>query len=292
MIDVTNEIREYKAYLTLKNYKTSTVKAYCRTLYYFYEYKQKEYGDELPNQTHVQTYLLQRLDAKKSWSTINADYSALRKYYKVLRDYEWSLKKLPRPKTDKKLPDIISKEEVAKLIEAAPTLKYQVFLTVLYSTGMRLSEATHISLTDIDSDRMQISIREGKGGKDRVVQMPEKLLNLLRDYYKLYRPEVYLFNGLKKGSMYSSSGGQWAVRRARFLGGIQKKCSVHTLRNCYATHHLELGTDLVYLQEQLGHKHLKTTAKYIRLCLERYRQINHPIDVLTIKYRIKTGSAK
>ena len=88
-------------------------------------------------------------------------------------------------------------------------------------------------------------------------------------HYKAYKPEVYLFNGREKGSAYSTSAGQWAIRRGRSLAGIKKKCSVHTLRNCYATHHLELGTDLVFLQEQLGHKNLKTTAKYIRLCLHR-----------------------
>ena len=132
---------------------------------------------------------------------------------------------------------------------------------------------------------MQIRICQGKGGKDRYVILPNRLLVLLREYFLLYRPKTYLFNGRRSGSVYSASAGQWTIRRARDLAGIQKKCSIHTLRNCYATHHLELGTDLVYLQEQMGHKHLKTTAKYIRLCIERYRHINHPLDVITLHYR-------
>ena len=204
-----------------------------------------------------------------------------------MKGYKWSLKKLPRPKKDKKLPTILSKEDVARLISAAPTLKYQVFLTFLYATGARLSEAYNLKFEGIDSDRMQITIRQGKGGKDRVVQMNIRLLGLLREYYKAYKPEVYLFNGRRKGDRYSSSAGQWSIRRAKVLAGIEKKFSLHTLRNCYATHHLELGTDLVYLQEQLGHKNIKTTAKYIRLCMERYRKINHPLDVIQIKYRDK-----
>jgi site-specific recombinase XerD len=133
---------------------------------------------------------------------------------------------------------------------------------------------------------MQIHIHRGKGAKDRTVVMNKKLLEVLRAYYRKYKPVDYLFNGIKSGTPYSTSAGQWAVRRGRALAKITKKCSVHTLRHCYATHHLELGTDIVFLQEQLGHKHLKTTAKYIRLCVERYRQINHPLEKILIKYLI------
>ena len=131
---------------------------------------------------------------------------------------------------------------------------------------------------------MQIRIQLGKGGKDRFVRIPPRLLPLLRQYYVAYRPSEYLFNGRGKGSRYSTTAGQWTIRRARALAGITKKCTIHTLRNCFATHHLELGTDLVYLKEQMGHKHFKTTAKYIRLCVERYRQINHPIEQIKLRY--------
>lgn len=285
MIDAIKEIQSYKAYLTLGNYKPSTIKAYCGTLYHFFQFVNTNYNEEVPTQDHVQAYLLKRLEKGKSWSTINCDYSSMRKYFKILKDYPWSLKKLPRPKRDKTLPSILSKEDVARLINAAPNYKYQVFLTFLYATGTRLSEACNIKLEDIDSDRMQIRISQGKGGKDRFILLPQRLLELLRDYFKVYKPKTYLFNGRRKGAVYSTSAGQWTVRRARDLAGITKKCSIHTLRNCYATHHLELGTDLVYLQEQMGHKHLKTRAKYIRLCIERYRHIKHPLDVITIHYR-------
>lgn len=289
MIAISQEVLNYRSFLRLRNFQPSTVTMYTRTLEIFLHYVDTHFKDEELSQDHAQHYLLMRLDQGKAWSTINADYSALRKYYKILRDYEWSLKKLPRPKKDKKLPAILSKEEVAHLIESAPTLKHQVFLTFLYATGVRLSEAANVKIEDIDSDRMQIRIHRGKGAKDRTVLLNSKLLHILRMYFKVYKPEIYLFNGQVKGQPYSSSAGQWAIRRGRALAGITKKCSVHTLRNCYATHHLELGTDLVFLQEQLGHKNLKTTAKYIRLCMHRYRQINHPIDKIQIEYRSKTS---
>ncbi len=292
MIDISKEVIDYQSYLRLKNFQPSTVVMYSRTLEIFLTYIDKHFKGETPSQSHAQKYLLMRVDNGKAWSTINADYSALRKYYRVLRDYPWSLKKLPRPKTDKKLPALLSKEEVAILIQSAPNLKHQVFLTFLYATGVRLSEGANVKIEDIDSNRMQIRIHRGKGAKDRTVVLAAKLLDLLRIYFRIYKPEIYLFNGQRKGSPYSSSAGQWAMRRGRSLAGITKKCSVHTLRNCYATHHLELGTDLVFLQEQLGHKNLKTTAKYIRLCIHRYRQINHPIDKIQIAYRAKTSLGK
>jgi len=109
-------------------------------------------------------------------------------------------------------------------------------------------------------------IRRGKGAKDRIIQIPECLLTILTDYYKYYRPENYLFNGLKKGRRYSTSAAQWIMRQAKKNTKFTKIASIHTLRHAYATHHLESGTDLVYLKSQLGHKHLKTTERCIHLC--------------------------
>lgn len=284
-IQIDHEVHEYFKHLTLSNYQKSTVKMYCRTVEKFLTFCDQQFGGQPLCQEHAQEYLLGRVQSGKAWSTINADYSALRKYYKTIKEYAWTLKKMPRPRKEKRLPPILSKEEVAKLINYAPTYKHQVFLTFLYATGVRLSEAANVKLIDIDSERMQVHIHRGKGAKDRKVMLSDKLLAVLRAYYKMARPEEYLFNGRVKGSPYSSSAGQWAMRRGRALANIKRKCTVHTLRNCYATHHLELGTDLVFLQEQLGHKYLKTTAKYIRLCLQRYRNICHPIDHIQINYR-------
>ena len=246
MIDISKEVRSYTSYLRLCNFKRSTVEAYSRTLWHFYEYHKDSHGDVMPTQDHVQSYLLYRLDRGLSWSSINADYSSLRKYFKQLKDYDWSLKKLPRPRRDHSLPGILSKEQVGLLISHAPNYKYQVFLSLLYATGMRLSEATHLRISDIDSDRMQIRIHLGKGGKTRFVSMPEVLLSHLREYYRRYRPEGYIFYGRTKSKPYSPSAARWAIRRAKSISGITTRCSIHTLRNCYATHHLELGTDLVY----------------------------------------------
>ena len=156
MIDITTEVKEFHDHMVLSNFQKSTVEMYCRTLENFLGFCNRHYPNEALGQDHAKRYLLMRLEKGRSWSTINADYSALRKYYKILKDYPWSLRKLPRPRKDKRLPAILSKEEVGRLIESAPTFKHQVFLTFLYATGVRLSEGINVKLTDIDSDRMQI----------------------------------------------------------------------------------------------------------------------------------------
>ena len=283
-----SELKRYETYLLLKNFSSQTREMYLRTTRSFHEFR-KRHGMKSPlTQEQAGEYLLSRINSKKAWATINCDYSALRKYYREVLELRWSMKKIPRPKKERYLPSILSQEDVVRLIEHAPIYKHQVFLTLVYGTGLRLSEALNIKFEDIDSDRLQIRVNKGKGGKDRVVQVPLCLIELLRKYYRHYKPKKYLFNGLKKGSRYSRRAAQWGIIRARTLSGITKTASIHTLRHCYATHHIENGTDLVFLQEQLGHKHLKTTAKYVRLCMERYRRINHPLVSMEIKYRLTT----
>lgn len=197
----------------------------------------------------------------------------------------WSLTKLPRARKEKKLPSILSKEDVVKIIEAAATFKQQVLLTFVYVTGARLSETIHVKIEDIDSNRMQVRINQGKGNKDRFVMLPQLLVDLLREYYRREKPVNYLFNAKVKGQDYNPRSLQLAMQQAKKKAKITKKGSIHTLRNCYATHHLEGGTDLVFLQEQMGHKNLRTTIRYIGLCVERHRYIKHPIDNLPIKYK-------
>ena len=285
MSTLDKQIESYHSYMKLKNYSNQTIASYLRTVRMFYDFRGDRKMRGRINEEHAKQYLLMRIESGCSWSTINCDYSALRKYFQNIINARWSIKKIPRPQKERTLPEILSQEEVVKLIEHAPTYKHQVFLTFIYGTGLRLSEALNITFEDIDGNRLQIKINKGKGAKDRVVQIPECLLNLLRTYYRRLKPKDYLFNGLKKGSKYSHRAAQWSIIRARELAGIKKTASIHTLRNCYATHHIENGTDLVFLQEQLGHKHLKTTARYVRLCMERYRRIDHPIAHMEIKYR-------
>jgi site-specific recombinase XerD len=211
MNTVQKQLDDYHAYLRLKNYSKQTVTSYLRTIRLFYEFRSGSKMRGRISEEQAKQYLLMRIDSGCSWSTINCDYSALRKYFQNIINVRWSIKKIPRPQKERILPEILSKKEVVKLIEYAPTFKHQVFLTFVYGTGLRLSEALNITFPDINGDRLQIRVNKGKGAKDRVVQIPECLLQLLRMYYRRLKPVHYLFNGLKEGSRYSNRPAQWSI---------------------------------------------------------------------------------
>ncbi|MDH3651534.1 MAG: site-specific integrase [Saprospiraceae bacterium] len=285
MSSIDQRLEKFDDYLLLKNFSYQTRTSYLRTLREFDKFRRENGIRGRYGQLQAKSYLVDRIKAGKSWSTINGDYSALRKYFREVADLSWSLKKVPRPRKEDRLPEILSKEDVQKIIEHALNYKHQVFLTFVYTTGLRLSEALNVKIDDIDGNRKQIRVSKGKGSKDRYITVPESLLLILRNYWMRYHPQEYLFNGKRSGSRFSNRAAQWSMIRAKERAKMTKPGSIHTLRHCYATHHIEAGTDLVYLQEQLGHKHLRTTARYVHLCMEeRVRQINHPISNMEIRY--------
>ena len=277
-IDAWN--REFEEFMILKNLSPRTIKTYGQILRYFLNDYQQNYAPKQLNDDVARAYLIRRYQQGLDWQTVNSDYSAIQKFFKNVLLKPWNVQKIPRPRKTKKLPSILSRQDIVKIIEHAGNIKQQCLLLMIYITGMRLSEAINVQITDVDSDRMQIRINKGKGSKDRMVLVPQVLIDILRAYYKIVRPEKYLFNGSVKGQSLSPRSVQLMMSEAKKKAGIQKKGSIHTLRNCYATHHLENGTDLVYLQEQLGHNNLRTTIKYIGLCVERKRYIQHPIQTM------------
>ena len=281
-------VEEFKDFMILKNYSENTIKTYAQIASQFLIWWSNLPDTPPMNDSIVRQYLLKRFKDGKDWQTVNSDYSAIQKWFKNVLMLDWSLTKLPRPKKEKKLPYILSKEDILKIIESTSTFKQQVLLLTIYVTGMRLNEIINLKIEDLDGSRLQIRVNKGKGNKDRMILIPEYLLTVLRAYYKEYKPVDYLFNGITKGRQYSPRALQLTMQQAKKTAGITRKGSIHTLRNCYATHHLEGGTDLVFLQEQMGHKNLRTTIRYIGLCVERKRYIKHPIDGMKIKLRQPT----
>ena len=233
-------------------------------------------------QEYARSYILDLQGRGLSWSTINVQYSSLKLFCVKIKRDQWDVDHLPRPKKVKQLPRILSQQEVVRLIEAPSNFKHRVIIAFMYATGLRISETLNLKLSDIDSDRLEIFIHQGKGYKDRIVRIPQKLVDLLREYYKKYKPKQYLFEGAIATKRYSHVAVHKIIKKSKNLAKISKHVSPHTLRHCYATHHLENGTDLVYLKEQLGHSKLVTTAKYIHLCQKRPRHIKHPFEKLTI----------
>jgi site-specific recombinase XerD len=283
-ISTKERLKTYDEYMTIKNFAKATRKSYLLSLNQFLSWRVDQQMVGNLDQEQARGFILFRWDGGAKWQTINGIYSSLRKYYREVLCIDWDFKKLPRPRKERIIPILVSMEEVQKIINHATMYKHQVIMTLLYATGIRLGELTHLRIQDIDSSRGKIFIKHGKAAKDRYVDIPPSVITILRQYYVRKKPQIYLFNGRAKGIPMSSSAVQMSIRIARKRAKILKQVSTHTFRHSYATHHLESGTNIVYLQRQMGHKHLKTTARYIQLSETYIQTISHPIDHISINY--------
>lgn len=209
-------------------------------------------------------------------------YYALKFLFSKVFHKEWAKEYLPTPKTAKTLPLVLSKQEVADVLEAIPNFKHRTVVMFIYSTGTRISECVNIKLTDIDSKRMQVNIREGKGLKQRLVPLSTNLLDTLRRYYKEHAPQHYLFEGSGgKGSHLGVGAVREICRKARYqTPHINKKYTPHTFRHSFATHHLEQGTNLLVIQRLMGHSNLTNTLKYLHVQQLSLAKVENPLDNL------------
>lgn len=187
---------------------------------------------------------------------------------------------LPRLKHTHKLPVVLNRAESKVLFHAPERLKERVLLSLIYSAGLRAGEASRLKICDIDSGRMMIHIRQSKGKKDRYVPLSPLILHGLREYYRIYRPVDYLFNGSKPGTRLSVSAMQWILRKTVNTCKLQKEITLHTLRHSYATHLLELGMDIVTIKELLGHERIETTMIYLHVAIPTRSNLFSPFDRL------------
>jgi site-specific recombinase XerD len=191
-------------------------------------------------------------------------------------------KEIVRPKVPHRLPVILSREEVAQFLECVGGLKHRTILTTLYAAGLRVSEATHLKLTDIDSQRMMLRVEQGKGRKDRYVMLSVRLLEVLRSYWRVSRPQHWLFPGQMPGQPITRHAVTDACEKAHRLCGIKKPITPHSLRHAFATHLLEDGTDVRTIQLLMGHRGLATTARYLKLTHSRVCATRSPFDLLPL----------
>jgi site-specific recombinase XerD len=213
---------------------------------------------------------------------LHSRINALKFYYEKVLGREKFFWEIPRPKKRDQLPNILAERELEKLFAAVRNLKQKAMLFTAYSAGLRVSEVIALRLTDIDSQRMQIRVEQGKGKKDRYVGLSILLLDILRQYILQCkrRPLVYLFEGDKPGRPYSVRTAQAVFQRARRLAGIRKEVSFHSLRHSFATHLLERGVDIKYIKDLLGHFSIKTTERYLHVRREDLVVIVNPLDEL------------
>jgi len=229
----------------------------------------------------IRTYLHYLITERQvSGSAVAQAYSALKFFYQTTLQRGWELSQIPRPMRQKKLPVVLSSSEVGSIFSRVLNLKHRAILMTIYSAGLRLSEAAHLRVRDIDSQRMLIRVDQGKGNKDRYTLLARGTLAILREYWKACRPVDWLFPGHRKDRPVDVSTIQKVFKRACEQAGIRKPASVHTLRHSFATHLLEAGTDLYSIQKLLGHTSGQTTAVYLHVSARDLGRVVSPLDLM------------
>ena len=277
-----SELRKMmKADMELKGYSPRTLNSYIKRVEGFAEYFGKsplELGD-----AEIKEYLHHLVSLKKSDSYINGAYSALKFLYQVTLQRNWDGLRIPRTKKSKRLPEVLDTSEVKAILDATTNLKHRTILLTTYAAGLRVSEVVNLRINDIDSKRMQIRVRQGKGKKDRYTILSEVNLSVLRKYWLMYKPHSWLFPGENPDNHITERTAQKVFQNGKKKAKITKNVSIHSLRHSFATHLLESGTDVYHIQKLMGHSSTKTTSMYIHLKNESLLQIKSPIDIWSYK---------
>jgi site-specific recombinase XerD len=270
--------QRFQGDLQLKGFSPHTQKAYISAVAKFAEHFHQS-PDQL-NSEHVREYLLYLVNERRvAWTTYNIALCALRFLYRKTLGQARLLEGIPCPKGPQRLPVVLSRAEVAQFLPAAKWLPARTMLTTAYAAGLRVSEIVNLRAADIDSQRMVIRVRQGKGRKDRYVMLSPTLLELLRSYWKQYRPREFLFPARSGGQRHIVSVARLCRTTLR-RSGLKKNVTMHTLRHSFATHLLEAGVDIRTIQVLLGHRSLRTTALYTAVSMERIHSLSSPLDAL------------
>jgi len=270
-------IKRYENLLIQKRYSKNTVNTYCNYFKDFCVYFRNENLEEITT-SQINSYILGLIKSRNiSISQQNQRINAIKFYYEKVLGKKKQYYELHRPKKEHKLPRVLSKNEVKNILDSCNNIKHKCILMLIYSAGLRRSELIDLKVADIDSERMVINILGGKGKKDRISLFSDNLLQLLRQYYKEYKPKKYLFEGQARGK-YSPTSVANILKKAASRAGIKKTVPPHMLRHSFSTHLLEQGTDLRYIQELLGHNSSKTTEIYTHVSKRAIDKIKNPID--------------
>ena len=271
--------RKMQADLGIRNYAERTQETYIARVAEMSRYFGRSPADLSAEE--VREYLRYLKDEREvSRSALVQVIAALRFLYGFTLDRPEMVPKIPYPRSKRRHPVVLSRQEVVRWLRAIPNLKHRTVALVLYGAGLRIREALALELSDIDSERMVITVRHGKGDADRQVPLAEVLLEALREYWRAYEPPHCLFPGMDPERPLGPSTIQRALKVARQRAGIRKRASAHTLRHSYATHLLEAGTDLRVIQTLLGHRSLRTTQIYTHVAAHRLRSVASPLDDL------------
>ena len=275
-----NQLNQFISYLRSKRYSSNTIKTYTEALRTFLRFYPEKSSAEISNADIIRFNNEYIIKQKFSSSFQNQVVNALKLFFQVVENRLLDPRLIHRPKQAKVLPNVLSKEEVKLLLEAIQNVKHRAMLSLIYACGLRSGELLVLKPEHIDSKRMILIIKNAKGNKDRIAPLSPKIVEQLRTYYKAFKPKRYLFEGQQAGMPYDARSLQLVLKQALQKAGIKKPVTLHWLRHSYATHLLEAGTDLRYIQEILGHASSKTTEIYTHVSTKSIQNIISPFDTL------------
>ncbi|MGC9342132.1 MAG: site-specific tyrosine recombinase/integron integrase [Bacteroidales bacterium] len=280
--DDHRKLIDFKNYMEHKRYSHSTIDSYTSSLERFIKFLKPKNIEDIREKDvvdYVHNYIIPN---GYSYTFQNHLINALKLFFGKILNAKFDISRLERPKRENKLPNVLSKEEVKRILVADKNLKHRTMLSLIYACGLRRSELLNLTLKDIDSNRSVLIIRQAKGRKDRIVNMPNSLIEDLREYYRLYKPKKYLFEGSQPGNKYSTSSIEAVLKKAVKKARIDKPVTLHWLRHSFATHHMESGTDLRIIQELLGHKSSRTTEIYTHVSTRTIQNLKSPFEDMDI----------
>lgn len=278
-------LTRFEEYLIVNRYSKSTIPTYIHCVQSFLGYFSERPLSEITSDD-IQDYNFNFVISEGYSTSYQRQFiGALRLFYKHIVKSYINPEDLQRPAKSKDLPIVLSHDEIREILKVTTNLKHKAALSTIYSAGLRVSELIALQISDIDSQRKLIRVHHGKGRKDRYVKLSESLLYLLRRYYLEYRPKKYLFEG-QRGLKYSTTSIRKVLSRSCSRANILKKVTPHTLRHSYATHMLELGVDLRYVQAMLGHKKPETTMIYTHVSTAKVSELANPLDEI-VKEELK-----
>ncbi len=269
--------KTYIELLKLKGYSISTIRTYS-TEFAQLLYLLKDHPVQQLSPEKLRSYILYCIKKQKlSENQIHSRLNAVKFYFEQVLHRENFFVDIPRPKKRRRLPKVLTKKEVNKLFKVTTNPKHRLVLKLCYGMGLRVSEVVAIKMEDIDTQRMLVLIRRAKGKRDRYVPLPQSVLKELRNYYRKYQPEDFLFEG-QYGGAYAKRSAQAVFKTAMRKANIHKRVGIHSLRHSYATHLLEYGTDMAFIQKLLGHANIRTTGIYARVSETHLAKVTSPLD--------------
>ena len=279
---------DFRVFLQMRNYAPSTIKSYLSVLgqYWAFCEEQPNINPLFTKDKAVFLWFKSIMEKNGAGTYYNQNYSSLKLFFIHILQRDWAAYGILRPRKVYSLPEVMTKDEVDRLIVQAACVKHKAIFLTLYATGLRVGEVVKLKMEDINSENMTIRVRQGKGRKDRFLPFSQPLLDILRQYVKLYRPTIFLFNGAINAQPLSIRAIQNAFQLAKEKAHLNPKITPHTLRHAFATHHMDEGTHLSAIKSMLGHTNIKTTSRYLHMSVQALHQFNNPADSLCKKFII------